>query len=233
MMEEERSAAAPGREYQTRIAVLLAAAAVTTALVGARTANLIGSAGGNWESAVREEVKQGAARTTGEILVYGATLPNVTSYQETKIRAEEYLAGVDSLDEIFALTSAELDALNDLHRIYDETAKPMENTFGEDDRYFAAGDRTAGFDLERKLADQRAADLSSFEDPSQIRAAGDDRSKRGIVAALAGVLAAVAFLLGSVANALVRGKLVAWWAGAAVLAVAIVGAVVLEVAPVA
>lgn len=51
--------------------------------------------------------------------------------------------------------------------------------------------------------------------------------------ALVGVFAAVAFLLGSVANALGRGRLVAWWAGAAVLAVAVGAAVVLEVAPVA
>jgi hypothetical protein len=37
-MAEERPAAAPERRFQTQIALLLAAAAVTTALIGARTA---------------------------------------------------------------------------------------------------------------------------------------------------------------------------------------------------
>lgn len=232
-MVEERPAAAPKREYQTRIAILLAAAAVTTALVGARTANLAGSAGGEWESAVRVEVKRAAARTTAEIFVYGSTVLDVTSYQESLIRSQEYAAAFDSLDELVALTTPEFEALSILAQLHGEEARSLEEVVARDERYFVGGELGGGFDLQRKLADQRGEDLSAIEMPAAIRAEGDDLSKRGVAEALVGVLAAVAFLLGSVANALGRGRLLAWWAGAAVLAVAVGAAVVLEVAPVA
>ena len=178
-MVEERPAAAPRREYQTRIAILLAAAAVTTALVGARTANLAGSAGGEWESAVRVEVKRAAARTTAEILVYGTTVPNVASYQESLIKSQEYLAGFDSFDELVDLTAAEVEALSVLATVKDEEARSMEELVGRDEEFFVRGDLEEGFDLRRKLAAQRGADLSSVEEPAAIRGEGDDLRHEG------------------------------------------------------
>jgi hypothetical protein len=61
----------------------------------------------------------------------------------------------------------------------------------------------------------------------------EDLSKRAVVEASAGLLAALAFFLGSVANALRRGRLLAWWPGAGTLALAVGAAALLEVVPVA
>lgn len=61
---------------------------------------------------MRVEVKRAAARTTAEILVYGSTVLDVTSYQESLIRSQEYLAAFDSFDELLVLTSPEVEALS-------------------------------------------------------------------------------------------------------------------------
>jgi hypothetical protein len=178
---------------------------------------------------VRVEVKRGAARTAGELLVYGNTLPTVTGFQRTLVRAKEYLA---ELGRPEGLSFAESEALEVLAQVQVETARSLTESVGSEERYLAAGPE-GPFDLRARLADQRRTDVLAIEDPAVIRAAGDDLSKRAAVEASAGLLAAFAFLLASLANALRRGRLVTWWAGAGVLGLAVGAAVVLELVPVA
>lgn len=86
-MKDEQPTDAPTSRYQTHIAVLLVAAAVITALIGARTADLAGAAGGKWEKAIRVQAKLGAARTETERYIYGDVVPRVMLFQKHRIRA--------------------------------------------------------------------------------------------------------------------------------------------------
>jgi hypothetical protein len=140
---------------------------------------------------VRVEVKRGAARTAGELLVYGNTLPTVTGFQRTLVRAKEYLA---ELGRPEGLSFAESEALEVLAQVQVETARSLTESVGSEERYLAAGPE-GPFDLRARLADQRRTDVLAIEDPAVIRAAGDDLSKRAAVEASAGLLAAFAFLL--------------------------------------
>jgi hypothetical protein len=224
-MAEERPTAASERRYQTRIAVLLAAAAVTTGLIGARTANLAGAAGGEWESAVRVQVKGSAARTTGELFVHGDAIPNVASFQKALIRSKEYISELERGDE---LTSAEFEALRVLALAQTTRAAGLRSSVTREEDYFE--DETfEKFDLDRKLADQRRENVSGLEDPADVRTGGDDFSTHAAAEALAGLPAALAFLFGSVAQALGRGRKAVWWAGAIALATSVAAAVTLEV----
>ena len=97
-------------------------------------------------------------------------MPDVTSYQESLIKSQEYLAGFDSFDELVDLTVAELEALSVLATVKDEEARSMEELVGRDEEFFVRGDLEDGFDLQRKLADQRGADLSSSRSPRRSAA---------------------------------------------------------------
>lgn len=232
-MVEERPAAAPKREYQTRIAILLAARGGDH---GARRGT---DRQPGWFRRGRMGVgraRRGEARGRPDdgrdfrLREHGPRrheLPGVAD-PVAGIRGRLRLARRARRPH-----DPEFEALSILAQLHGEEARSLEEVVARDERYFVGGELGGGFDLQRKLADQRGEDLSAIEMPAAIRAEGDDLSKRGVAEALVGVLAAVAFLLGSVANALGRGRLLAWWAGAAVLAVAVGAAVVLEVAPVA
>jgi hypothetical protein len=226
-MAEERPAAAPERRFQTQIALLLAAAAVTTALIGARTAYLAGSAGGKWETGVRTQVKRDAAATQAELLVFGNSVPGVARYQEARIRAQEYL--LQHIRQLGELTPAESEALLVLAQIESQREKAMSSVVAEERRYLD-GDN---YDLDRRLADQRERDLQGFDDVTEVREEGNDLSTRAVAEALAGLPAAFAILLGSLARVLRRGRRAALWGGGLAVASSWVAAIALEVVNVA
>ena len=217
---------ASDRRYQTHIAVLLAAAALTTALIGARTANLASAAGGRWETGVRAQVKRGVARTSAEHLVHTSVLPNVTAFQESWIRAKEYLRELKRSD----LTRSELEALRLLAQVESSSAEAMFGVLATEKGYFD-GSNYDIFALDRRLADQRQESLRRFEDPKEVRASGDNLSTEAVTEALAGLPAALAILLGSIAQAVrhARKRKAFLWAGAAALATSIAVAITLEV----
>jgi hypothetical protein len=222
---EQRSTAASSRPNQTHVAVLLAAAAITTALIGARTASLHGAAGGEWETGVRAEVRRGAAATTADISVFGSAVINVTHFQEAWIRAKEYLGELARRDD---LRPGERTALEVLAVIEAERAKVKAGLGAREERYFDGYDR---FDLERLLADERRRSERRYEDPALLRAAGDVYSRRALAEAVAGLPAAFAFLLVSLAQVLRRGNSIAMGAGAVSIVISIALAVTFEVVP--
>ena len=228
-MAEPRSTAADERPDGTRIALLLAAAALTIALVGARAENLRGSAGGEWASAVRVESKRQAASTTGQILVYGSTLPNVVGLQRALIRAKAYLSALAPGN----LAPADEAALRVLAQVEAASAQSLAPSLAADRAFFRANDLTQPFDLSTRLAAQESRDVQGIETAAGVRAEGDTLSKRSLAEALVVIPAAFAFLLGSLANAIPRRRLAVWWLGVAVLAVALGAAATLEVVHVA
>jgi hypothetical protein len=223
-MAEERPTAASERRYQTHIAVLLAAAALTTALIGARTANLAGAAGGAWETGVRVQAKRGVARTSAEFLVHTAALPNVAKFQEARIRTKEYLRELRRSD----LTQVEYEALRVLALVESERTKAMFDAIATEQGYFDEQNYD-NFDLDRRLADERRESLRGLEDPQEVRAAGDDRSTDAVSEALAGLPAALAILLVSIAQVVSQTRKALLWAGAIALTASITAALALEV----
>src|ERR687894_2023674 len=84
-----RTGPAANGETPTIVAVLLACAAVVAAIIGARAA-LVGDDGSDtWHSAVREDVKAGAALVEDVRFVYTEDAPLAFQVSEGNIRAEE------------------------------------------------------------------------------------------------------------------------------------------------
>jgi hypothetical protein len=178
-------------------AVLLAAAAIVTALVGARASMLKGDASGDWESAIRVELKQGAATTIDEQTAYGeAAVAGRTA--EALLRANELGGAADRLDTIGARTLL-VEA-----RVLLQTAE--DNTrLAPAAASFSAAD--GAFDLDRRLDDlSRRRDVGEALSPAELQERGDTAARRAALTALAAVPAALAILLGGLAQAFARAR---------------------------
>ena len=215
---------APDHRYQTHVALLLAAAAIATTLIGARTADLSGAASGSWEKAVRTQVKQSALRTESELFVYGDPVVVVTQYQAAQMRADAYAQALErpelTQDEratLAVFSSAERQVALALH----DVALHQSGLIGQQGSH----------DLADLLAHEQRGARGALAGAEQVRAAGDESSKHAVLEAVAALPAAVAFLLGSAAQARPRSAKALLLAGTALLVASIGAAVALEVVP--
>lgn len=207
-------------QSQTTPAILLAAAAILTAVVGARAAMLKGEASGDWDSAVRVEVKQGAADISDES----------RAHDEAGVAgdiAEGLLRSVELRNQALLADSFTAQAL----AFESNTSEQVARTQGTpDERYFGAD---GSFDLSGRIADLRAQqDIGEPLAPEQLQEQGDELGRRAALMALAAVPAALAILLGSLAQGFTQRRrllmalgLVSLALGVAVAAYAETGAI--------
>jgi hypothetical protein len=206
------------------IAALLAAAAVTIAVLGARASDLAGAAGGRWEQAVRAQVKQSALKTEDELYVYGDPVTLARQHEAARIRAEEYRRELSRRD----LTPAQRASLLALAAVEESVAADRGLALAV--HLDAAGADGAAFDLAGALARERREGAAALAGAREATAAGDDLSTRAAVEALLVVPAALAFLLGSAARARPQSAGPLLLAGTIALAASLVAAVAAELA---
>jgi hypothetical protein len=210
-MEEER----PGGRG---LALLLAAAAVVAAVVGARASLLGSSASGNWQQAVRQEVKAAAAIVEDIRFVYGPEAGQAFRAVEAAVRAEEYRAAAEqqvglARAVLLAEASAQ-DQLRDILIGVSEVAK---------DPKYARDD--GGFDLGLRLRDMRDRypDLVALR-PDDPQSAGDRLARQAVGEAAVTIPVALTFLFGALAQGFRRRRRIFLALGAVALAGGIVAA---------
>jgi hypothetical protein len=216
--------AAADHRYQTQIALLLAAAAVCVAVLGARTSDFAGSASGKWQSSVRVQVKQSALATEDQLYTYGDPVTMATQYETAWIRANEYRREFARHD----LTPSQRDSLTALAAAEEMVAhhfRPAASRIGTRIEKGGNGD----FNLAKKLSAEQRASQRTVASAQQVRAGGDTQSRRAAFEALLAIPAGLAFLLGSVAQARPQGARFLVRFGAIVLAMTVVAAIAAEI----
>jgi hypothetical protein len=194
-------------------------------LIAARTAELTGTASGNWEKAVRVQVKQSALQTENELFVYGDPVTVVTQYQAARSQADAYAQAL-ARDELTRTQRAILAA-----------AAVAAQQFAVALRGVAAGEtkwlrgQRETYDLAGRLASEQRKTSGALEGAKEVRATGDENSTRAAAEALTVVPAALAFLLGSVAQAWPRNAKILLLAGAMMLFASLAAALALEAVP--
>jgi hypothetical protein len=194
------TAGGAGAEANGRgVALLLAAAAIVAAVVGARASLMTANASVAWQQAVVEEVKRAAGYVEDIRHVYGDEAQAALLYTEARFRSEE-LASADlpSAPAPQALVTVERDAWQEVLK-----ALAPSTELGADPAYATR----EGFDVGQRLADARAQspELVSL-DPDATAAAGDDAGEKALRLVSTTPLAATAFLFGSLAQGFARRR---------------------------
>jgi hypothetical protein len=193
-------------------AILVAAAAILVAALGLRASALAGDASGTLESAVRVEVKHGAADVQDALVVFDEA-PFAARAAAVRFRSEELAREAQSADPA---TKQELTV---------EAA-----VAGVVAQSLAAGtDGDEALDVDRRLAERRARQDLGPESAGELAAEGDDAGRRAALMALAAVPAGLAFLFGSLGQASRRGRRLLVALGVVALLVAVPAGVWIEV----
>jgi len=214
-MEEER----PGGRG---LAVLLAAAAVVAAVVGARASLLGSSASGNWQQAVRQEVKAAAATVEDIRFVYGPEAGQAFRAVEAAVRAEEYRAAAEQATgvarSVLLAEAAAQEQLREILASVSEVAKDPK--YGRDD---------GGYDLGLRLRDMRDRfpDLVALR-PDDPQAVGDRLAKQALGETAITIPVALTFLFGALAQGFHRRRRLFLVLGTVALAGGIVAAAFVE-----
>lgn len=215
-----------GRATDTRstgygVALLLAAAAVVAAIVTARASVLGDEATDHWQRSVREEERRGALLIQGVRFTYGeeGDVAFMIATSEARAAALEEAAATAAPDVAARLT-AEV-------QVHSQVADAMRASivFGNDPRFLLA---SGGYDLAASLASDRVEEGADvMADPLASVRAGDEASRHGIRTLAVATVVGLAFMAGSLAQALPsrrRMLLIAGWVAlgvASVLAVAV------------
>lgn len=209
--------AGPGRS----VALLLAASAAVAALVAGRAALAASAAGDSYQAAVRAETKRGAALVEDVRHVYASEAPAAFRHAGRVALAEEVRAQADQASGILRQV---LVAEADVHDAI-ATAGGERDILGP--KYLTDA---GAYDVEAYLADLRAAypDLVAI-DPATDVADGDEASERARRGMLATVPVAFAFLAGAMAQSFPGRRRALVSTGFALLVVAAVAAVAVEV----
>jgi hypothetical protein len=204
------------------LAILLALAATVAAVLGARAAVVSSAASDVWQTAVREEVKRSAALVEDVRYVYADEAAVALRAAAAAVEADELRRSAASLGE------AEKSVAESEASVRQTSADTLAGAFDltKDPRY-RAGD---GYDVAARLADVRNEhpELVAL-DPDATMATGSEDSRHGWRLVAATILAAVAFLCGSLAQAFPRYRLPLTVAGFALIALAAAAAVLVEV----
>ena len=207
----------------TIVAILLAVAAVITAAIGARSALLSDQGSDTWHKAVRDDVKRGAGLVEDVRFVYAEEVIVALQVIEAQIRERELRAAAARSDgDVAGLLRAEAGAQKTLRETFQkpsEFARP---------RYALEG---GGYDVFRRLADRRARNPALARiDPDATEQQGSDRRREGSLLLACALPAALAFLLGALAEGFGRRRRWLVRAGFACVAVALVAALIVEIA---
>jgi hypothetical protein len=203
------------------VAILIAAAAIVGVALGARATLLATDASDAWKSAVRSEVKRAAASVEDVRYVYASEAPIAMQGAFAKVRAAELERSAANASG--SVRSALLAEAQTRRTFATQIAKsaPSLRTYGTP---------KGGFDAAKRLADQRRRypDLVAI-DPEVQQREGDRLSRQALLDVLATAPAAVAFMLGALAEAFHRRRSVLVLVGALFVAAAVVFGIVVEV----
>ena len=194
-------------------ALLVAAAAILVAVLGLRASALAGDASGALESAVRVEVKHGAADVQDALVVFDEA-PFAARAAGARFRSEEL--------------TREAEAALDPATRQDLTVEAV--VAGVVAQSLAAGtDGDEALDVDRRLDERRAQQALGPEDSEELAEEGDDAGRRAALMALAAVPAGIAFLLGSLGQAFGGARRAFVAAGVVALLAAIAAGIWVEV----
>lgn len=222
-MAEIAHAAAHAEAGKSRVALLLAAAAILTAAAVTRAELLTSTANDHWQASGKLEIKRQVALLEDVTHVYGGEAPQAIRTSQTRIRAatlREEAARVGLDTEVGSALSGEALVQEELAKATG-TGTPL----AEDPAYL----RGDGFDVTRRLVAVRRDNPVVLEAlPEEELAAGDEASRTSTLLMLATLPAASAFLLGALAQGFPRRRRLLLLAGVLLLAAAAVYAGAVE-----
>lgn len=175
-------------------AILLALTAVAVVVIGARASLVSSSASEAWQEAVRQQVKQAAAYVEDIRYVYDDEVPRAVRIMEARFRAQELTASTEGLsgpseEAVFMEQLLQSGLAKDLESVSKLTSDPRYTT-------------DFGFDTARRLSDIRSENPELVSvDPDRRQAQGDLASRHAVRLVGATTVIAVAFLVGSLAQA--------------------------------
>jgi hypothetical protein len=208
-----------------RVAVLLAVAAVVAALIGWQAAVISNSAGSDWQSALRTEVKRSAAAQEDVRYLYQNELPVAIRVLQARALESAYRAAAKTATgpaqlalKVEADTQAQVASA--LEKNYELSSSP------------AYALPSGGLDLAKRLADLRATSPGILAlDPGALETQGDALASRANLLTLTLLPTSIGALFGVLAQPLRRYRdrfLALGWTGVVVgggLALAIFGEV--------
>jgi hypothetical protein len=205
------------------VAILLAVAAVATAVIGGRAAFMSADASSNWQASIRSQVKQAAAYVEDIRYLYTVETPSAVRTAEARAQAQELARAAQSTT---GLTQSLLTVEQGIEANLVTTLSP---TFPlTADPTYATAD--GGYDIGRRLADIRNENPDLVKlDPARTAAVGDHFAVRSIRLVGSTVLVAGAFLFGSLAQGFRRRRGLFLGAGTVLLVAGIAAAAVVEV----
>jgi hypothetical protein len=196
------------------VALLLAAAAVVAAIVTARASFLGSEATDHWQRSVREEERRGALLIQGVRFTYGeeGDVSFMIATSEARAAALEEAAASAPPDVAERLTAEA--------QVHSQVADAMRESvvFGTDPRFTLP---SGGYGLAASLASDRAEEGADvMADPLATVRAGDEASRHAIRILAVAIVVGLAFMAGSLAQALPSRRRLLLIAGWVVLGVA-------------
>lgn len=215
--------AAAGPPAGPGVAILLAAAAIVAAVVGARVAFRSFTATNLRQQSVREQTKQAAAYVESLRFVYTSEEPLAFELSEARFRAEELARVAPSLR---GTDRVAVDVEQALQEYLSSGQLAEASTLYNDPRY-----RTPdGFDIAKRLADVRNEDPDLLTiDPVRTRAAGNRASNHAVRLLATTIVVAVAFMCGTLAQGFPARRRAFLSLGTTMLLAGVVSAAVVEV----
>ncbi|HEX3317893.1 MAG TPA: hypothetical protein VHR88_07740 [Solirubrobacteraceae bacterium] len=215
------SEAHPAHETSTRIAVLLAVAAVLAAAIGARGAALADEGSDKWHEAVRADIKYGAGLLEDTRYIYQEVAPQAFQVVSATIQAEELTKQARLSPSVRALLEGQAGAQSTL------VASIAKATGVAQPKYLRPG---PSYDVARRLADERnkRPDLVHL-DAGEIEHEGSQLKKESSDLFGTAIPAAFAFLCGALAHGWTRWRRWIVPLGFGLCALSLILAIVVEI----
>ena len=205
------------------VAILLAAAAVAAALVGAHASMVSNDANDSWQTALRMEVKRSAGAMNDVHSLYQGDLPVAIDILRAKISAEKLQAAAPGQDPAVAKAlTIEAGVQTEMLATLQSSSDLAGNA--------AYALPSGGYDLAQRLTDIRAEspDILAL-DPDVLEAAGDRLAHKALLLTDALVPLSLCAFLGVLAQPLRRFRRPLLGSGAVALAVGAIFALGVEV----
>ncbi len=205
------------------VALLLATAAVVAAIITLVALNSANDASGAWQSALRQEVKRGAAAVEDIRFVYEVEGPAAFGLASQEVQAEEYRTAASSAAPDIATQ------LKARAQVLDLTVQALQSSVAMAVPAYAL--RGGGYDVLKRLSERLADADHVVTDPDGTMAAGDSAADRADRLIDSIVIIGFAFLFGALAQAFVSARrkllVMGWLALALGVLVAFAGGLVL------
>jgi len=209
------------RQGTRPIAILLAAAAVAAAVVGLRASSIAGQASGDWQTAVRLEVKRSTSAQETVRYMYNVEVPLAI----TIVRARLVLAQLDQIPA--AGGPADIPVAIE-KSVQTEILKALEPSSELTGAGYSLD--SGGVDLGKRLADLRAQTADDLKiDPDSVQAPGDALAAKSLRMSLVLGFFGLCGLLGAMAGPFKRWSRRLLEAGTVSLIAGIAVAVAVEV----